>query len=64
MFYKKEQDEQGDYMDEHGTRFSVLCARRIRCAKGLNVGYVEFDSLAAAMQAWGLRNLTPAGGEE
>lgn len=54
MFYKKEQDDLGDYADEQGNRYRVTFARRIRCAQGVNVGYEEFPSLADALAAWGL----------
>lgn len=59
MLYRKEQDAQGDYMDELGNRFSVLCARRIRSTRGVNVGYEEFASLELALEEWKLQQVTP-----
>ena len=57
MLYKKEPDAQGDYMDEQGNRFSLLCARRIRNARGVNVGYEEFASLELALEEWKLQQV-------
>lgn len=38
-----------------GLRWDVCAARRVRDAKGVNVGYVEFPSLEDALAAWGLQ---------
>lgn len=57
MFYKLIPDPEGDYISADGSRFLVAAARRVRSAQGLNVGYVEFPSLAAALEHWGLRLL-------
>lgn len=57
MFYKLIPDPEGDYISADGSRFLVASARRVRSARGLNVDYVEFPSLAAALEHWGLRLL-------
>lgn len=54
MFYKKEDDSQGEYIGGDGERYTVLVARRVRCNDGVNAGYVEFPSLEAALEHWGL----------
>lgn len=54
MYFKKLPDPMGDYVDAAGNRFSLSAARRIRTAAGVNIGYAPFDSINAALQAWGL----------
>lgn len=53
MYFKKSPDPMGEYLDAAGNRFSIAAARRIRTADGVNVGYIAFDSLQDAMEAWG-----------
>lgn len=57
MFYKTEKDVQGEYVGPDGDCYCVLVARRVRNAQGVNVGYVEFPSLEAALEYWGLRDI-------
>lgn len=58
MYYKKTMMHDGLYVDADGVRWDVLAARRVRDAKGVNVGYEEFSSLDDALEAWGLRDST------
>lgn len=55
MLYRKIMDANGDFQSQEGTRYSVCSARRVRNSDGVNVGYEEFSSLQAALEAWGLR---------
>lgn len=54
MYFRKIADTLGDFMDASGSRFSISAARRIRTSEGVNVGYVPFESLDAALAAWQL----------
>ena len=54
MKIKREMDENGEWMDADGQRYSLSVVRRLRNAAGVNVGYEDFDSLEAALAAWGL----------
>ena len=54
MLYSKCESPDGAYVDAVGTRYDVSAARRVRSAEGVNVGYEEFPSLEAALEAWGL----------
>lgn len=54
MIYRKEEQEDGDYIDREGTRWAVSCLRRIRTPEGVNVGWTEFQSLEAALEEWGM----------
>ena len=54
MYYKKTMIHDGAYEDASGQRWDVCAVRRVRDAKGVNVGYEEFPSLEAALEAWGL----------
>ena len=54
MYYKKTMMHDGPYADAAGKRWDVCEARRVRDAKGVNVGYEEFPSLDDALAAWGL----------
>ena len=55
MYYKKTMTQDGSYVDAAGQRWDVCAARRVRDAKGVNVGYVEFPSLEDALEEWGLQ---------
>lgn len=54
MFFRKDMDASGGFVDADGLRWSVSMARRVRSAAGVNVGYVPFASLEEALAAWGL----------
>lgn len=54
MYFKKSPDPMGEYRDGTGNRYSVSAARRIRSSAGVNVGFVPFASLDAALEYWGL----------
>lgn len=54
MIYRKTQAEDGAYVDSDAARWAVDCCRRIRTQEGVNVGWTEFPSLGAALEAWHL----------
>lgn len=54
MFYAKFESPDGDYIDAGGRRYDVSVVRRVRCSRGVNVGYEEFPTLEAALEHWGL----------
>lgn len=54
MVYKKIQNEKGDYKDANEVRFDVLEAHEAHTPEGLNVGWDEFESMDAALTAYGL----------
>lgn len=54
MIYQKRQQDDGDYTDADGVRWIVNFFRRVRTPEGVNVGWTEFPSLEAALEAWGL----------
>lgn len=54
MKIKKIPDSDGVWQDADGQRYSLSVVRRLRDARGVNVGYADFDSLEAALAAWGL----------
>ena len=54
MFFRKDMDASGGFVDADRLRWSVSMARRVRSAAGVNVGYVPFASLEEALAAWGL----------
>ena len=56
-YYARFECADGAYMDAAGGRFEVSEVRRVRNAHGVNVGYVPFPSLAAALAAWGLTSV-------
>ena len=57
MYFRRQPDPQGGFIDVDNTRFDILMARRVRSADGINVGYEQFASLADALEAWGLHVL-------
>ena len=54
MVYKKIQNEKGDYKDANEVRFDVLEAHEAHTPQGLNVDWDEFESIDAALGAYGL----------
>ena len=58
MYYARFESADGAYADANGARYDVSEVRRVRNAHGVNVGYVPFPTLEAALEAWGLRELT------
>ena len=56
MYYARFESADGAYVDASGVRYDVSEVRRVRSAAGVNVGYVQFPSLEAALEAWGLRS--------
>ena len=57
-YFAKFESADGAYADAAGLRYDVSYVRRVRDARGVNVGYAAFPSLAAALEHWGLRLLT------
>lgn len=55
MKIKKILDSDGVWMGADGQRYSLSVVRRLRDARGVNVGYEDFDSLEDALAAWGLQ---------
>lgn len=51
MYFKTEENEQGDYCHETGRRFSLQQCRRVRPADG----WVIFETLEDFLAAQGLR---------
>lgn len=54
MFYKKIQNEQGDYKDVKNMRWDVLEAHEAWTPEGKNVGWDEFENMEKALVAYGL----------
>lgn len=54
-YYARFESADGAYADAAGLRYDVCEVRRVRSPQGLNVGYVPFPSLSAALEHWGLR---------
>lgn len=54
MVYKKIQNEQGNYIDEQGTRWDVLEANEAWTPQGLNVGWDSFQNVEGALKTYGL----------
>lgn len=50
MYFKAEQQENGEYIRHDGVRFALLKARRVRPADG----WSDFDTLDDCLEAWGL----------
>lgn len=59
-YYARFESADGAYADAAGLRFDVCEVRRVRSQQGLNVGYVAFPSLVAALEHWGLVRVAPA----
>ena len=55
MVYKKIANEQGDYKDVNDVRYDVLEAHEAYTPQGLNVGWDEYEDMAQALEAYGLR---------
>ncbi len=55
MYFLKNKDENGGYVDSKGVRYEIYAARRIRSKNGINAGYEEYPALEDAVRAWGLR---------
>ena len=64
MVYKKIQNEEGNYIDIQQARWDILEAHEAWTPQGKNVGWDEFDSLEAAVQAYGLTYSPLQNGEE
>ena len=54
-YYAKFESKDGAYVDASGMRFDVSVVRRVRDARGVNIGYAQFPSLVAALESWGVR---------
>lgn len=55
MYFKKEQTEQGAYLNiETQTRYELGMCRRITTNAGVDVGWTEFESVSACLENWQL----------
>lgn len=54
MVYRKVRDENGDYKDNQGVRYTIREAHEAWTPQGKNVGWDEFPNIEAAAQAYGL----------
>lgn len=54
MVYRKVQDENGNYKDNNGTRFTIREAHEAWTPQGKNVGWDEFENIEQAAQTYGL----------
>lgn len=55
MIYSKSPHPDGEYVDNEGQHWLISCCRSIRTPEGVNIGWTEFPSLEAALEAWGLK---------
>lgn len=54
MVYRKVRDEEGNYKDSQGVRYTIREAHEAWTPQGKNVGWDEFPNIEAAAQAYGL----------
>ena len=54
MVYKKVKNEAGDYKDSQDVRWDILEAHEAWTPQGLNVGWDAYESLEAAVGAYGV----------
>ena len=57
IWVRKTEDEQGSYVDGSAVRWAVDWLHKIYCPCGLSEaehGYEAFESMEAALEAWGL----------
>lgn len=58
MFYQKQENERGNFIDSEGVRYSLTECKCALTPQGMNVGYTEFESREACLEAWGLTELS------
>lgn len=64
MVFKKTQQNDGEYIDQNGVRYSLEASRRRRSSNGINVGFTEFPDAETALEFWGLTLAPPPELEE
>ena len=60
MWYKKEQIENGEFVDNEGNAYTVNECYRIIAPDGrrnAELGYTEFENMDECLKAWGLTRL-------
>lgn len=57
MVYKIEKDENGNVRNSKGERFMLSECRVAYTPKGINYGYTEYPSRAAALAAFGVEDI-------
>lgn len=60
MVYKLEKDENGNVRGKDGTRYMLSECRVAYTPKGINYGYTEFPSRAAALAHYGVEDIPEA----
>lgn len=67
MWYKKEQIENGEFVDNEGNTYTVNECYRIIAPDGrknAELGYTEFETLKDCLKAWGLTRIEKHGRTE
>lgn len=57
MFYKLEKSEYGECRDKAGARYTINECGVAITPQGVNYGYTEFPSRAAALAAFGVEDI-------
>ena len=57
MVYKLEKDENGNVKDKNGVRYMLSECRIAYTPRGVNYGYTEFESRAAALAAYNVEDI-------
>ena len=60
MVYKLEKDENGNVRGKDGTRHMLSECRVAYTPQGVNCGYAEFESRAAALAHYGVEDIPEA----
>lgn len=58
MWYRIEESEYGDVKDANGVRYTLIECGSVFTPQGENVGYTQFPSREACLEAWNLTELT------
>ena len=64
MIFKKTQQNDGEYIDQNGVRYTLGASRRHRSNAGINFGFTEFPDVDTALEFWGLTLAPPPESEE
>ncbi len=57
MYYKKEKNESGDYIDIEGVRYFTNECNEAYTPKGLNIGFTFFETKEEMMNEWKLKEI-------
>lgn len=60
MWYKKIEDENGEYQDEEGVIYMVTECYRVIAPDGrknAELGYTEFENMNECLSTWGLEKI-------